>query len=85
MIDNPVSFEMTVPQVVDTIDAVSDKSYLADKLLRRFAVSPLAIPETNLALLHTQSSKVETSCFKIYDLKKSSDCFIDELPGRKSQ
>ncbi|EMP69696.1 HTH domain-containing protein [Streptococcus ratti] len=69
MIDNPVSFEMTVPQVVDTIDAVSDKSYLADKLLRRFAVSPLAIPETNLALLHTQSSKVETSCFKIYDLK----------------
>ncbi|MGT2924289.1 BglG family transcription antiterminator [Streptococcus caviae] len=69
-IDNPDQFETSVPKIIDTLDIVSDKTYLSDKLLRRFAVSPLAIPETNLALLHTQSSKVERSCFKIYDLKR---------------
>lgn len=69
-IDNPEQFETSVPKIIDTLDIVSDKNYLSAKLLRRFAVSPLAIPETNLALLHTQSSKVERSCFKIYDLKR---------------
>ncbi|MGT2749886.1 BglG family transcription antiterminator [Streptococcus orisasini] len=69
-IDNPDQFETSVPEIIDTLNIVSDKKYLSDKLLNRFAVSPLAIPETNLALLHTQSSKVERSCFKIYDLKR---------------
>ncbi|MCB5070449.1 HTH domain-containing protein [Streptococcus mutans] len=69
-IDNPADFETSVPKIMETIAAVSDKTYLSSKLLKRFAVSPLAIPETHLALLHTQSSKVITSCFKIYDLKR---------------
>lgn len=67
-LDNLPTFEETVPMVVNKIDYISDKNYLSQKLLRRFEISPMAIPETHLALLHTYSSRVTESCFMIFDL-----------------
>ena len=69
-IENNPEFAETVRMVVEKIDYVTDQNYLADKLIERFTISPLAIPETHLALLHTYSSKVERSCFKVFELKR---------------
>ncbi|MGT2666089.1 BglG family transcription antiterminator [Streptococcus rifensis] len=68
-LDNPVEFEETVELIVEQMEVVSDTSYLVKKLLYRFELSPLAIPNTNLALLHTQSRTVEESQFRIIELK----------------
>ncbi|MGT2836350.1 BglG family transcription antiterminator [Streptococcus macacae] len=68
-VSNSKSFTASVAEIIGQMDVVTDKVYLTDKLLKRFETSPLAIPDTKLALLHTQSSKVEKSCFKIYQLK----------------
>lgn len=67
---NPKSFDKTVSQIIESIEGVTDKPYLSQKLLKRFQVSPMAIPETNLALLHTYSSKVTQSCFRVFDLER---------------
>ncbi len=71
ILDNPTDFESTVAQIVEQINVVSDKSYLTEKLLARFQVSPLAIPHTNLVLLHTQSSKIKESRFSVVELGQS--------------
>ncbi|HEM4953335.1 TPA: HTH domain-containing protein [Streptococcus suis] len=65
------SFDEAVVATVGELDHVADRAYLADKLLTRFAVSPLAIPQTNLALIHTQSSQVGRSQFVIAELENS--------------
>ncbi|HEL2401642.1 TPA: HTH domain-containing protein [Streptococcus suis] len=65
------SFDEAVVATVGELDHVADGAYLADKLLTRFAVSPLAIPQTNLALIHTQSSQVRHSQFVIVELENS--------------
>ncbi|HEL1735643.1 TPA: HTH domain-containing protein [Streptococcus suis] len=65
------SFDEAVVATVGELDHVADRAYLADKLLTRFAVSPLAIPQTNLALIHTQSSQVRHSQFVIVELENS--------------
>lgn len=65
------SFDEAVVATVGELDHVADRAYLADKLLSRFAVSPLAIPQTNLALIHTQSSQVRHSQFVIVELENS--------------
>lgn len=70
-LENAVDFETTVAQTIGLLDCVSDKTYLTEKLLARFQVSPLAIPHTNLALLHTQSSKVRESQFVMVELSQS--------------
>lgn len=68
---NEADFEQTVIQLVADLDFVGDKTYLAQKLLARFTTSPLAIPHTNLALLHTQSSQVMESQFVIVELEET--------------
>lgn len=68
--DNPDNFEDTVSCLLDDLDGLVDKAYIGQKLLERFKVSPLAIPNTNLALLHTQSSRIEQSTFVIYELNQ---------------
>lgn len=70
-LDNPLSFDQTVSQIVENIDFVSDSHYLSSKLLSRFQLSPLAIPNTNLALLHTQSHTVNDSHFLLVELKNA--------------
>ncbi|MBG9367071.1 BglG family transcription antiterminator [Streptococcus sp. NLN64] len=65
------SFERAVEIVVGQLDGVLDSQYVSQKLLDRFYQSPLAIPQTNLALLHTQTSRVETSQFVIAQLSNS--------------
>lgn len=65
------SFEEAVVAIVEELDHVVDRAYLANKLLTRFAASPLAIPQTNLALIHTQSSQVTRSQFVIAELENS--------------
>ncbi|HFR3425561.1 TPA: BglG family transcription antiterminator [Streptococcus suis] len=65
------SFDEAVVAIVEDLDQVADRAYLADKLLTRFAASPLAIPQTNLALIHTQSSQVSRSQFVIAELENS--------------
>ncbi|KXT78661.1 BglG family transcription antiterminator [Streptococcus sp. DD13] len=67
---NPSTFEETVAALVRQLPFVTDTDYLSQKLIDRFEVSPLAIPDTNLALLHSQSSKVETSHFLIVELNQ---------------
>ncbi|MGZ7192258.1 phosphotransferase, partial [Streptococcus pyogenes] len=67
-LDNPLSFDRTVSQIVENLDFVSDSHYLSSKLLSRFQLSPLAIPNTNLALLHTQSHTVNDSHFLLVEL-----------------
>ena len=62
------SFDQAVTAVVGQLEGVLDVSYVSRKLLDRFYQSPLAIPQTNLALLHTQTSQVETSQFMIAQL-----------------
>lgn len=70
-LDNPKGFEATVSQIVGRLDFVTDKQYLANKLLSRFELSPLAIPNTNLALIHTQSSTVTESHFLVVELTQT--------------
>ena len=53
-VQNTETFEKTVFQLIQNLQLVNGADYLADKLLRRFEESPLAIPNTNLALLHTR-------------------------------
>lgn len=65
------SFEEAVKAIVEELDYVDDRPYLVEKLLSRFSVSPLAIPQTNLALIHTQSSQVTRSQFVITELENS--------------
>lgn len=67
-LENRPSFEETVTQIVDQLSFVKDRHYLAKKLISRFEMSPLAIPNTNLALIHTQSSQVSQSQFQIVAL-----------------
>lgn len=67
-INNAPSFYETVPQLVAHIEGITDSDYLSEKLLKRFQISPMAIPDTHLALLHTHSSKVEQTCFVVFDL-----------------
>lgn len=62
------SFDRAVETVVQHLDGIVDAHYVTQKLLDRFYQSPLAIPQTNLALLHTQSSRVDTSQFVIVQL-----------------
>ena len=69
-LENPQSFEASVAQIVSGLDFVSDAEYLAKKLLSRFELSPLAIPNTNLALLHTQSHTVTESKFLVTELSQ---------------
>ncbi|MEX2803940.1 BglG family transcription antiterminator [Streptococcus sp. H31] len=68
-IENSPRFSETVRMIVREIAHVTDKDYLARKLLKHFEISPLAIPETHLALLHTYSSKIERSCFMVFELQ----------------
>lgn len=67
-IDNPNTFEETVAFLIHDLKHISDSPYLINKLLERFRISPFAIPETGLALLHTQSHTVEKSQFVVYEL-----------------
>lgn len=66
---NDISFEQTVVELIRGLEDVTDYPYLSQKLLNRFKESPMAIPETGLALLHTQSSKVQKSSFKVVELE----------------
>lgn len=69
-ISNIAFFEPTVRAVVNPLPGISDKDYLSSKLIRRFEQSPMAIPETGLMLLHTQSKSVKQSGFYICDLEQ---------------
>ncbi|WP_128836693.1 transcription antiterminator [Streptococcus sp. DD11] len=69
-LDNGDSFEKTAAQMVRLQENVLDQSYLTQKLLSHFQANPMAIPNTGLALLHTQSSKVTVSSFTIYELQR---------------
>ncbi|MGT2843829.1 BglG family transcription antiterminator [Streptococcus hongkongensis] len=66
---NTNQFNQTINQIINELDCVTNKTYLSNKLIRRFHESPMAIPETNLALIHTQSSKMTKSLFKIVELE----------------
>lgn len=68
-IDNSQQFDQTINELINELDFVADKAYLANKLISRFHDSPMAIPDTNLALLHTQSSKTDKSIFRIVELE----------------
>ncbi|MGT2950084.1 phosphotransferase [Streptococcus cuniculi] len=69
-LENSGTFEETVTQIVEQLSFVKDWHYLANKLISRFQMSPLAIPNTNLALIHTQSSQVTQSQFQIVSLQQ---------------
>lgn len=73
VLKNGAHFEETVNQLVQKLAFVSDKKYICEKLLSRFELSPLAIPNTNLALLHTQSSRITKSCFMVVELIQEVD------------
>lgn len=70
-LENSINFKDTVIDVIDHVPNLSDKTYLVEKLLNRFALSPMGIPDTGLVLLHTHSKKVSQSCFKIFELSNS--------------
>lgn len=67
---NPEDFAQTVQLIMGELDEVGDSAYLAQKLLDRFQTSPLAIPNTGLALLHTRSGQVSQSLFKMVALSQ---------------
>ena len=67
---NPKEFTEMVNTLVNYLDNVSEKSYLAAKLVSRFDESPMAIPKTNLLLLHTQSHAIGESQFLVVQLDK---------------
>lgn len=68
-VENIKDFEKTVLLILEQMDGLQDKAYLSDKLLSRFEISPLAIPETHLALLHAQSSRILKTSFTVAELK----------------
>ncbi|WP_259458803.1 BglG family transcription antiterminator [Streptococcus iniae] len=51
-LNNRKQFNHTIDDIIQNVDMVSDKEYLTRKLNKRFNESPMAIPETNLALIH---------------------------------
>lgn len=69
-IQNQEGFDETVLQLVKSIPMVSDSESLSQKLIRRFEISPMAIPETHLALLHTHSKTIKESRFMVFDLER---------------
>lgn len=69
-LENRATFEETVVQIVEELPFIKDCDYLAHKLISRFEMSPLAIPNTNLALIHTQSSQVIQSQFQVVSLRQ---------------
>lgn len=70
-VDNAKHFDQSVATIVAQLPGISDTNYLTQKLIQRFHQSPMAIPDTGLMLLHTQSHTVETSGFYICDLTKT--------------
>ncbi|MEQ9809407.1 BglG family transcription antiterminator [Streptococcus jiangjianxini] len=67
---NVGSFEEAVATVVSVLPGIADYDYLSAKLIQRFEQSPMAIPETGLMLLHTQSSSVKQSGFYVCELEQ---------------
>ncbi|MGT2957775.1 phosphotransferase [Streptococcus bovimastitidis] len=67
---NETTFDLTIKQIMASLENVKDNDYLTKKVTARFHESPMAIPETNLALIHTQSSHVTSSTFLIFELDK---------------
>lgn len=68
-LDNSSTFQETIAEVIEFLPHIKDKQHLANKLTNRFKISPMAIPETHLALLHTYSSQVTESYFAVVELK----------------
>lgn len=68
--DNQADFEQTVAEIMIDLEHVADKHQVTHELLERFQLSPLAIPGTNLALLHTQSGQVKEPCFAVCQLSQ---------------
>lgn len=67
-LENSLSFQETIAEVIQSLPHIKDWEHLATKLYNRFKVSPMAIPETHLALLHTYSSQVTASYFAVVEL-----------------
>ena len=70
-IHGALDFPQAVKQIVAKQDEVADKEALLSRLLERFEISPLAIPQTNLALVHAQTEDVTESIFRIYQLEQA--------------
>lgn len=68
-LDKPSDFTNMVQKVIARQENIQNKAYLVEKLLSRFSMSPMAIPNTGLVLLHTQSSQIQQSSFTIFELE----------------
>lgn len=66
-IDNLSSLTDVVNQVVNHVNLVQSQK-IADILLTRFQETHLAIPETQLALLHGVHTSIKEPLFRIFDL-----------------
>lgn len=62
---------------------VRHQQSVADALVKRAELAPIGIPETNLALLHTQNSDVNRCYFAVLDLSQA--IAMDAMDGSQCQ
>lgn len=68
-LENPPHLQAVIELIVQRL-GFSEKEGLARLLLERFEATHLAIPDTNIALLHGLHGTVPYPLFKIYDLEE---------------
>lgn len=67
------TIELTISAIIHDLAGtiVSDPDYVTKKIIERYLVAPIGIPQTNFALFHTSNEAIKKTFFTIYDLDKS--------------
>lgn len=66
------TIEALVYYIVNDVNTniLDNKIEIINALIHRNKVAPIAIPDTQIALLHTSQENVNEACFKVYNLVK---------------
>lgn len=64
------TIEQTLKKIIDPLQGtfVSDAAVVTEKVIQRYLVAPIGVPNTNFALFHCADAHVKEPLFTIYDL-----------------
>lgn len=64
------TIELTLEEIIQQLQGtiVSDAQIVTDKVIKRYLVAPIGVPNTNFALFHCADAQVKEPLFTIYDL-----------------
>lgn len=69
-IDSKEHVEATVEALIQSLKplAVSDDALVSQAIIKRYKITPIGIPKTNMSLFHSVHEDVKTPVFKVYNL-----------------